>query len=198
MRPQRTITAITLVATVALVGAVVGCTSATPTDTPGVDQLGQYLLRFKGADVEVVAGYRNAAARLASEWLMLELAVSSPPAQMATIKRDQVWVRTPAGDKIMLATQEEFGKAYGGLRSFLRQAEIVRDPMDYFPPSREECGLDFFAAPGSQVVFDQVSVNDRRTCQGQLFFKVPGGVQPGRWVLGVDLPETTVRIPFKL
>jgi hypothetical protein len=48
------------------------------------------------------------------------------------------------------------------------------------------------------VVFDQVSVNYQRVCQGRLFFKVPGGVQPGRYVLGVDLEETAVRIPFTL
>jgi len=197
MRPRNHLTAAVL-ATLALAGVGLGCTSATPTDTPGVDQLGQYILRFKGPEVEVVTGVRHAAANLGSEWLLLEVAVSSPGGAKATIERDKIFVRTPAGDRIPLASQEEFGRAFGGLQPFLRQADVVRDPMDYFPPSRQDCGLDLFAAPGAQVVFDQVSVNDRRACQGRLFFRVPGGVQPGRWVLGIDLEETTVRIPFTL
>jgi hypothetical protein len=198
MRLHTKHTALTLITVVALAGAGTGCSSATPTDTPGVDQLGQYLLRFKAPDVETVVGFRHAAGNLSSEWLLLELAVSSPTGGQATIKRDQVWIRTPAGDKIPLASQEEFGKAYAGLRPFLSQADVARDPMDYFPPSRSECALDFFAAPGSRVVFDQVSVNYQRVCQGRLFFKIPGGVQPGRYVLGMDLEETTIRIPFTL
>ncbi len=198
MRPRNHLNVVAVFAVVTLAGLGLGCTSATPTDTPGVDQLGEYLLRFKGPDVEVVTGFRHAAANLGSEWLMLEMALSSPAGEKATIERSTIYVRTPAGDRVPLATQEEFGKAFGGLQPFLRQADIVRDPMDYFPPSRLDCGLDFFAAPGTQVVFDQVSLNDRRACQGRLFFRVPGGVQPGRWVLDIDLEETTVRIPFTL
>ncbi len=185
-------------AAVAAVALSSGCTTATPTDTPGVDQVGEHLLRFRGPDVETVVGFRHAAANLGAEWLMLEVAVSSPPGESAKIERSKIFVRTPKGDQIPLASQEEFGKAYGGLQSFLRQADIVRDPMDYFPPSREQCAVDFFAAPGSRVVYDQVSVNDRRACEGRLFFKIPGGVQSGRWVLGVDLEETTIRVPFTL
>lgn len=198
MRPRNQLTAAAVLALVALAGFGLGCSTATPTDTPGVDQLGEYILRFKGPDVEVVTGFRHASANLGSEWLLLELALSSPGGTKATIQRSNIFVRTPAGDRIPVASQEEFGKAFGGLQPFLRQADIVRDPMDYFPPSRQDCGLDFFAAPGTQVVFDQVSINDRRACQGRLFFRVPGGVQPGRWVLGIDLEETTVRIPFAL
>jgi hypothetical protein len=31
-----------------------------------------------------------------------------------------------------------------------------------------------------------------------MFFDVPGGIQPGRWVFEVDLPESEIRIPFDL
>ena len=53
-------------------------------------------------------------------------------------------------------------------------------------------------APGEGLAFDQVTVNDRRACQGKLFFYIPGGVQPGRYVLGIDLQEDEIRIPFTL
>jgi hypothetical protein len=48
------------------------------------------------------------------------------------------------------------------------------------------------------VSFDEVTVNDRRGCFGRLYFSVPGGIQPGRWVLGIDQPESEIRIPFEL
>jgi hypothetical protein len=53
-------------------------------------------------------------------------------------------------------------------------------------------------APGEGVVFNEVTLNDRRACYGRLFFNVSGGIQPGRWVFGVDLPESEIRIPFEL
>ena len=181
-----------------LVGVLAGCTSTVPTDTPGVDQLGRYMLRQTGPELDTVLGVRYATLNPGVEWLILELAFSSPNRASGDIKRSDVFVRTPAGDRIPLATQKEFGSEYPSLRSAIHKASVARDPMDYFPPNRQECGLDFFAAPGSGVVFDELSLNDRRVCQGRMYFKVPGGVQPGRWVFGIDLEESTVRIPFTL
>jgi hypothetical protein len=183
---------------VAAAALAVGCSSATPTDTPGVDRLGEYIVRQTGPEVDTILGYRFAASSVGNEWLILEVAVTSPNGQSADIKRDDVFVLTPSGQRIPLATQREFGEAYGGLRSTLQKASITRDPMGYFKPSREACDLGFFTDPGGKVVFDELSLNDRRGCQGQLFFRVPGGIQHGKWTLGIDLEESDVRIPFKL
>jgi hypothetical protein len=197
---MRTLASITMIAAViALLGTVTACKSAaTPTDTPGVDRLGEYILRNEAADVEVVMAYRHAAKNLGEEWLILEVALSSPTGQTATIERDSIFVQTPDGTRVPLATQEEFGEAYSGLRSRLRQANIHRDPMDYFPPSRIPCGLELFAEPGAAVTHKRLSVDDQRACEGKLFFRLPGGVQAGRYVLGMDLEETRIRIPFTL
>jgi len=178
---------------------VTACKSAaTPTDTPGVERLGDYILRNAAKDVEVVMGYRHAAKNLGQEWLVLEVALSAPTGETATIKRENIFVRAPDGTRVPLATQEEFGEAYSGLRARLRQADIQRDPMDYFPPSRQPCGLELFAEPGTAVTFQQLSVDWKRACEGKLFFRIPGGVQPGRYVLGMDLEESQIRIPFSL
>lgn len=187
-------TATLLTATIALTG----CSSAVPTDTPGVDRLGEYVLRQEGPEVDTVLGYRFAAQNPGSEWLMLEVALSSPNRESGDIQREKVFVRTPAGQRIPLATQAEFGDDYPGLRATIKKADIARDPMDYFPPNRRPCELKLFAVPGAGVVFDEVSINDRRACSGRLYFKVPGGVQSGRWVLGIDLEESTVRVPFTI
>lgn len=178
--------------------SLVGCSSAQPTDDPGVDRLGEYLLMNKGPEAEVVVGYRNAAKNLGSDWLMLEMAVTSPPGQTARIERGNVSLRTPGGATVAMATQREFNEAYASLQGFIRKADIVRDPMDYWPPRKEDCPIQFFVAPGQGVSFDEVSVNDLRACQGRFFFEIPGGVQAGRYVLTIDLEESEVRIPFTL
>jgi hypothetical protein len=184
-----------------LFGAVVAataCSSAVPTETPGVEQLGQYLMRQKAAEADVVVGYKHAAQTLGDEWLLLELAITSPSGESAKFERENIWVRTPAGVQVPAASQKAFGEAYGKMRSKISQANVARDPMDYFPPNRLPCSLDLFVTPGEGVAFDQVTVNDRRACQGKLFFYIPGGVQPGRYVLGMDLEEDEIRIPFTL
>lgn len=175
-----------------------GCSSAVPTDTPGVDQLGQYILQQEGPEVDVVLGYKFATGTIGDDWLILEMAVTSPARTSAKIERENVWVRTPDGAKIPAATQKLFGQDYPQLRKVISAADIARDPLEYFPASRRPCLVQFFVPPGSGIAYDTVSVNDRRACEGRLFFKVPGGIDPGRWTFGIDLEESTVRIPFEL
>jgi hypothetical protein len=186
----------TLSFVVVAVISLVGCSSAKPTDDPGVDRMGKYILMNKGPEVEVVVGYRHAQNSLGSEWLLLEIAMTSPVGQTARVLRENVAVRTPAGATIPLATQREFTEDYGTLQPFLRSADVVRDPMDYWPPRKDTCAIRFFVEPGTGVSFDEVTVNDWRACQGRFLFKIPGGVQAGRYVLTIDLEESEIRIPF--
>jgi hypothetical protein len=191
-------TTVLLLAGALAVLTAAGCSSAQPTDDPGVDRLGQYTLITKGPEAEVALGYRYAQSNLGADWLLLEVAATSPSGQTATFERDRISVRTPAGATIPLATQAEFGADYSKLRPSLNKADIARDPMDYWPPRKQTIPLRFFAAPGTGVVFDEITVNDFRAVQGRLMFKVPGGVQPGRYVLSMELEESEVRIPFTL
>jgi hypothetical protein len=176
--------------------ALVACSSAEPTDDPGVDRMGKFLLMNKGPEAEVVVGYRYAQQNLGSEWLLLEIAMTSPPNQTARVLRNNVSIKTPGGTVVPLATQAEFGQAYRQLQAFIRAADVVRDPMDYWPPRKQTCPIQFFAAPGSGVTFDEVTVNDFRACEGRFFFEIPGGVQAGRYVLTIDLEESEIRIPI--
>jgi hypothetical protein len=186
-----------LLGCIAVIAAIAsGCSSAQPTEDPGVERLGRYILINKGPEAEVAIGYRHAENNLGSEWLLLEVAITSPARQIAEIRRENVSVRTPAGVTVPLATQQEFNEAYRSLLPFLKQADVARDPMDYWPPRKEKCAIQFFVAPGAAVSFDQVTVNDFRACEGRFFFEIPGGVQAGRYVLTIDLPESEIRIPF--
>jgi len=124
--------------------------------------------------------------------------LSSPGGQVAKVTRENVFLRTPNGNRLPLLTQTEFNEAYGSLRPTIAKADIDRDPLDYFPPDRQPCDMQFFMTPGAGVSFDEVVMNNRRACYGRLFFSVPGGIQPGRWVFGIDLAESEIRIPFDL
>ncbi len=177
-------------------GVMTACSTAVPTETPGVERLGTAVLRYTGPELEAVLGYRFAGESVGDEWLLLDLAATAT-ADPVEIKRERVFVRAPNGDTIPLATQQEFAQAYSQLRSTNRRADIAGDPLDYFK-ARIPCGLQFFAAPGEGIVFPVATVDSRRVCSGRLFFYVPGGIQPGHWVLGIDLVESRVRIPFTL
>ncbi len=187
-----------VVAMLGLVVMTISCSSAVPTDTPGIDEVGKYLLRQKGPELWTVLGFKFASQSIGKDWLILEVSFTTPIGVTATVDRDDVWVKTPDGTKIPASTQTLFAEDFGRLRSTITQANVVRDPMDYWPPSREACAVQFFVPPGAGVAYDTVSLNERRACEGKLFFKVPGGIDPGRWTFGVDLEESTVRIPFNL
>lgn len=174
------------------------CTSASPTDTPGVERMGEYVLRQFGPQLWTVLGYRFAATQVGDEWMILDVGLSSPNGQSARVTRDAIFLRSPDGTRIPLATQTEFNEAYGAMRPVITRSNVNSDPLDYFPPSRIECSIQFFVAPGGGVAFDEVTVSDIRGCFGKLFFNVPGGIQSGRWTLGIDLPESETRIPFEI
>jgi len=198
MKTTKSTLIITVLAMIGVAVTLVSCSSTTPTDTPGVERLGKSVLRQYGPELWTVLGYRFATSQIGEEWMILEVALSSPGGQVAKVTRENVFLRTPNGNRLPLLTQTEFNEAYGSLRPTIAKADIDRDPLDYFPPDRQPCDMQFFMTPGAGVSFDEVVMNNRRACYGRLFFSVPGGIQPGRWVFGIDLAESEIRIPFDL
>ena len=130
--------------------------------------------------------------------MILEVGLSSPSGQNADVSRENIFLRAPDGTEVPLSSQQDFNEAYGELRPVFARAGVDRDPLDYFPPSRIECPIQFFVEPAQGVSFDEVTLNDRRGCYGRLYFQIQSGIQPGRWVLGIDLEESEIRIPFDL
>lgn len=189
---------LTVTVAVATLGLLAACSSAVPTGTPGVERVGQYLLRGTGDDVAVVVGYKYAVKNLGEPWLLLDLAVSGEHRYATEIKREDVFVLTPSGQRINAPTQKEFAQAYSELQSSIRRADIASEPLDYFGGDKRRCQIEFYAVPGTATTTDSLFVNDRQVCTGRLYFPIPGGVQAGGWVLGIDLKESKVRIPFVL
>jgi hypothetical protein len=187
------------VALLALAGFGCATVDLQPTDPPTVELIGGGTVRYVGSELAVVLGYDFAARSLAEEWLLLDLTATAVDRASVDIRRQDIFVRTPAGTRLPLLTQGELVADYAALSARLKRASVAQDPFAFLPASRRPCRFDFFSVPpGTRVIANEVGLNDRRACQERLVFRVPGGIQPGRWVLGIDLPESSVRVPFEL
>ena len=165
---------------------------------PILENLGQEVLRYRDRQMWVVLEYQYASMNPGEEWLILDVTATAARGEEAVIHREDIFVRTPDGERVPVADQGEFARAFSSLRSHLVRANIVGDRLMHLPASRRPCRFQFFVEPGTRIAYSEVSVDDRRGCWGRLFFEVPGGVQPGRWIFGMDLEETDVRIPFTI
>jgi hypothetical protein len=175
---------------------VAACSTTVPTETPGVERLGRTLLRYAGPEVEADVSYRIPTLDLGEDWLFLDVAFTAVD-EPVEIDRTKVWVRTPAGEEIPLATQEEFRAAHGELTPKMASADVAGEPLGQFP-GRTEKRLEFFATPFEDLVVDSFWVTYRDVYVGRLYFNIPGGVQAGHWELHVKLAESELRIPFRL
>jgi len=177
--------------------ATLACSTAVPTETPGVTRVGATALRYAGPEIEAVVSYRFAEGSVGDEWMLLDVAFTGAGHDTVEVKRDNVSLRAPSGEEIALAAQEEFAAAYGTLAPVLARADVAAEPLDYWS-SRVERPIEFFTVPGAGLVFPSFWVDDRRVYLGRLFFQVPGGIQTGRWELRIKLPETQLAVPFRL
>jgi hypothetical protein len=173
------------------------CSTAAPTGTPGVERLGNTILRYTGPEVDAILSYRFSNLNLGADWLFLDISLTGNTRTSVEVKRDRISLLTPTGDVIPLATQQEFGEAYPQLASALARADIAGEPLDYYP-SRTPKGLDFLVVPGTGLALESAWVNDLDVAIGRLYFFLPSGVQSGHYELRIDLQESKVRIPFRL
>ncbi|MFI5143607.1 MAG: hypothetical protein ACHQQS_02620 [Thermoanaerobaculales bacterium] len=176
---------------------LLACATATPTETPGVDRLGATVLRYRGPEIEAVLSYRLATLGVGDDWLFLDVAISGSGRDSVEVKRDKIAVQAPAGEVVPLATQQEFGEAYPQLAAAIQRASVAAEPLDYWS-GRRIADLAFLTVPGEGLALPSAWVNDQVVYQGRLYFFLPGGVQPGRYELRIDLPESKVRILFRL
>jgi hypothetical protein len=190
-RKTHTLTFLALVALLAA-GTVPQAFAAEST----VEQVGSAVVKYEGSNIQAAVGYRFADDTLGSKWLFLDFAATGTEGESVAIARTKISVQTPDGNTVPLATQKEFLDAYNQLRSEIARANIAGEPLDYWG-GRRPCLLDFFSS-GTHVVQESAFVNVYRVCFGRLYFHVPGGVQPGKYVLVVGLKEGEMRIPFTL
>ncbi len=184
-------------AAVLLAAVTASCGTTAPTATPSVERIGATIVHYRGPAIDAVVSYRFADLNEGVDWLFLDVAFSGNTRTSVEIKRDEISVRIPSGEVVPLATQTEFGQAYARNAAALARADVAREPLDYYPGRRPK-GLDFVVAPGSGISLLASWVNDLDVAVGRLAFFLPGGVQKGSYELRIDLPESKVRIPFRL
>lgn len=194
---RNTLHRIALAFALASVLAAVGCSTAVPTGTPGVDRIGAAVLRYQGLEIEVMLSYRFANSQEGGDWLFLDIALTGSTRASVEIKREKIALRIPSGEIVALPLQQEFGAAYSKLAAMIARADVAAEPLDYYP-NRVPKALDFLVPPGSGIAYQSVWVNDLDVATGRLYFALPADVQPGPYELRIDLPETKVRIPFRL
>jgi hypothetical protein len=162
-----------------------------------VTQETRFVVRYEAAELEVLVSLRYAELHLGDEWLVLPVSFSGGSAS-STLVRAAISLRGPDGTRYPLPSQETFREAYREIHPSLREADVASPPPGEFGGIREPCERWFFAGPSESFAYEEIHVTPHRVCSGPLVFLVPGGVQPGRWVLEIDLAEARVRIPFVL
>lgn len=169
----------------------------------GVPQIatieGQYVRAAYNNEGYVILGYRTANQSLGDEWMLLEVGTTlRDGVPRFKLTRDAISLVTPDGGRVPLPTVEEYRQV--DLRALDKRASVVRDSINYFPPTASQaCRMGFFAEVGSPAMaWDQVELDPMRACLGRLYFKVPGGIKYGQHWLDVKFANSLVRVPFRI
>jgi len=184
---------------VAVLMATLGCSSSGGggADEPIIKKAGSRRVYYRGIELEADLDFYWADRHIGDEWLVLKLSMAGI-GPSTRVDGAAIRVRTPDGHRIPLPDQREFLRIYPDLRVMLDAAEAWIGPTGRFAGALTPCGYWFIVPRGSTNFARFLAVTPHRVCYGPLIFQLPMGVQPGRWVLEIDLEESDVRIPFEL
>ena len=146
-----------------------------------------------------ILGYQLANRSLGEEWMLLQFGIALrervPP---YTLTRAALSLETPDGKTIALPTIEE--QRQGNTVALENRARVTSDSINYFPPNaRQACAIVFFPDPSARALpREEITVHDQAACAGRLFFKVPGGITYGQYLLNVKFAKSLVRVPFRI
>lgn len=163
--------------------------------------MGQYVRVAYNNEGYVVLGYRTANGSKGDEWMLLDVGVTLRRGVADFgIRHEAFSVRTPDGQTIPLATQQEYAAAHY-LPALNKRDKMNRDSLNYFPvDATKACGLQFFSdlGGGNKLAYEQTELTYDRACVGRLFFKIPGGIKPGQYWLDVQFATSKVETPFRI
>ncbi len=147
----------------------------------------------------VILGYRLANQSVGQPWLVLEVgATVRSGVPNYSLERGAISLETPDGKTIPLPSNSEFVEAQ--LLGLQKQADMIRDSINYFPPeATRACRIGFFAdvhKPG--MAYDRVELGKDRGCVGRLYFPIEGGIKYGQHWLNVKFANSLVRVPFRI
>ena len=181
---------------VAALGALSGTAARAGTPPSQITDAGATTSVYRGPRIQVAISDQYARYYPEGRWLLLDTEMSASGGPIS-IPRSAIAVRTPSGEVVPLATQEEFEKGYPELASPIRQANFFKEHLGYFLPERPRA-LDLFRLHGVGWVWPSAVLDPFHNCYGRLYFHLPGGVQKGRYELLIALPKTEVVIPFNV
>jgi hypothetical protein len=180
---------------VAALGALFGTAAwADTTPVAQLTQVGATAIVYKGPQIEVVVSDRFARYNPEGNWLMLDTAMTATSEPIG-IPRSAIAVRTPSGDVVPLATQQEFEQDYPQLVSSIMRANVSREPLGYLIPQRYR-PLRLFAPHGIGITWDSAWLDQFHNSYGRLYFHLPSSIHKGEYELLIHLPKHEVVIPF--
>jgi hypothetical protein len=164
--------------------------------------MGQYVRIAYNNEGFATLGYRMAQDEIGNEWMMLTVGVTlRKPTENYKLTRDDVWLSTPDGTKIPMASQQEYQAAAGKVNALNRRARVMHDSIDYFPlDASQGCALQFFSdlgKPMQAMSWDATELSWQRACLGRIFFKVPGGITVGQHWLHFKFANSELQVPFR-
>lgn len=165
--------------------------------------MGQFVRMAYNNEGFATMGYRLAQEQVGKEWIMLQFGVTlRKPTEDYRLKREHLWITTPDGKTIPLATQQEYSAGGSEVRSLTQRMKAQKDSINYFPLEADQpCALQYFADPGSggrQLAWDETELSWHRACAGRLFFRIPGGVQVGQHWLNIQFAGSQLQVPFRI
>jgi hypothetical protein len=181
---------------VAALGALFGTAAWAERAASRVTDAGATTFVYRGPRIQVAVSDQYARYHPEGPWLMLDAEMSATGGPIS-IPRSAVAVRTPSGEVVPLATQQEFEQAYPELVSPMRQADFFKEDLGYFLPEPAR-PLHLFRLHGVGWVWPTVLLDPFHNCYGRLYFHLPNGVQKGRYELLIRLSKDEVVIPFNV
>ena len=190
---------------------ITGCaTSAGPQAVgPGTHEITRFAVLHEGPEIAAILAHPSGKRSVGGEWLALAIEVTGTQGSgPVVVRRSDISVRTPDGRRLTPISQNEFRGNYPRLQIPIERTLANLPLLDRYKLSRDvPCDQWFYAVPPRflpvdevplSITFDEIPLSSSQICSGPLVFKVPGGVQPGRWRLIIELVESRADIPFVL
>ena len=161
-------------------------------------RLGQAAVQYRDKAIQVVAAYYYSQRNHDSRWIMIEGAVSTTAETV--IRRDAIFLRTPEGREIPLATQRRVGEDVKRVEQLLQNARVqTHNVVSYFNQRDRPEDMQLFRLPFGPVVHDEFIVDRDRVAYGALFFESPTGAwEKGTYTLVVRHGKGSAELPINL
>ena len=159
---------------------------------PNTTDLGRAAIEYEDDDLHVVAAYYHSQQRHDSKWLLLEVAASAN--RNIRIDREDVYLLTPDGRRVPLATQRAWSRDHQLVRPIMLQARSTRHPVGSYFAESDSRNFRFFVPPFGGTAYHFFNANQWRISWGDLFFASPTGAwDPGTYSLVFEGAEKNAR-----